>query len=300
VDTYLKNQKLLLTGFVYLTAVSLIVIFAISLFLQSQAVEYVMETSFPEVDSTFPILIVKDSTVTPESVTEIGKSLGFTGEAGPAGEGMIGMLSEDETKHLLAYENSGTVFYSVLEKMHPVVTSQPDLPSDDDAVKIAQSFLAERNLLPPDAKLDKVVADKQNGYNTVLQVVASGRYINGIPIVGPGNKLSVYVGEKGEVVGFLKAWKDVEISKKAVNIKTAETAFDDMKKGNVIFATPDVDNIDIVNIKDVYIAYWVESETQEQDSALPVYVFKGEYVYDNSQIFPFTAYVQATVDESNL
>lgn len=312
----MKNQKLLLIGFA-----SLIAVFAIGVFLHAQAgvvpqynegnigpsVEYVMETSFPKADSAFPVLTVNGPDVTSKSVTEIGTGLGFAGEAGPAGEGMIGMLNEDETEHLLVYEKSGGMFYSVLDKMNPVVTSQPDLPSDEEAVQIAQSFLAERNLLPPDAKLDKVVADTQieaekstgkvlEEYRTVLQVMSSGRSVNGIPIVGPGNKLSVYVGEKGEVVGFLKVWRDVEVSKDTVNIKTAENAFEDMRKRNALFVTTDANTINKVNIKNVYIAYWMEPATEGQDSALPVYVFEGDSVNDHSQVSPFTAYVQATVD----
>lgn len=312
----LKSQRLLLIGFV-----SLIAVFAISMVLHTQAgivsptsegnidasVEYVMETSYPKVGATFPVLAVKTPVVTSESVAEIGKCLGFTGEAGPAGVGMIGMLSEDGTENLLVYEKSGTVFYSMPDKINPVATSQPDLPSDDEAIKIAQDFLTERNLLPSDAKLEEVVADKQiesekstgtvlEEYDIVLQVIASGREINGIPIVGPGNKLSVYVGEKGEVVGLIKAWKIVEISKETVNIKTAETAFNEMTKGDAIFVTTDTDTINKVNIKDVYVAYWMAPATEEQDSALPVYVFEGESVHEDSQIAPFTAYVPATFD----
>ncbi|MDI3485171.1 MAG: hypothetical protein PWQ51_511 [Methanolobus sp.] len=312
----LKNHKLLLIGFV-----SLIAVFALSMFLQmpsgimsqasegsiDESVEYVIETSLPNVDNIYPVLDVENPVVTSESVTEIGKQFGFTSQAGPAGEGMMGILSEDGTEHLLVYEKSGTLFYSKPEKINPVVSSQPDLPSTEEAITIAQNFLEENDLLPSDAKLDKVVADTQtesdkntgkvlDEYETVLQVMASGREIGGVPIVGPGNKLSVYVGEKGEVVGLIKAWKDVEISQKMVDIKTPDVAYDEMTEGGALFVTTDADTISKVNIKDVYIAYWMEPATEEQDSAMPVYVFEGEAVHEDSETTPFTAYVSATLD----
>ncbi|MHC1757090.1 MAG: hypothetical protein AB9861_16945 [Methanosarcina sp.] len=312
----MKNKMLVLAGIV-----SILTIFGISMALHTQAgtvfptseanidssVEFTLETSFPELESTFPVLETKSPVVSSEYVEEIGQRYGFTGEAGPAGTGKIGMLSEDGTEHLIVYEKSGAIFYSVPEKMSPVVSSQPDLPSDAEAIKIAESFLAEMNLLPSDAKLDKVVADKQlesekstgkvlKEYDTVLQVIASAREINGIPIVGPGNKIKVYVGEKGEVVGLFKAWKDVETSKEKVNIKTAETAYTELQNGKAMFLTANLDTIDKVSIKNIYLAYWMEPAGEEQDSALPVYVFEGEAIDSESQAVPFTAYVPATFD----
>lgn len=313
------NKKLLLTGFV-----SLVAIFSISMFLHTQAsimsqvtegsidqsAEFVMETSLPKVDNIFPVLDVENPVVTSESVTEVGKQLGFTNQAGPTGEGMIGILSEDGTEHLLVYEKSGTLFYSKPDKINPVVSSQPDLPSNEEAITIAQNFLEENDLLPSDAKLDKVVADTQTEsdkntgkvleeYETVLQVMASGREIGGVPIVGPGNKLSVYVGEKGEVVGLIKAWKYVEISQKMVDIKTPDVAYDEMTEGDALFVTTDADTIDKVNIKNAYIAYWMEPAIEEQNSAMPVYVFEGVAIHEDSEITPFTAYISATIDATS-
>jgi hypothetical protein len=40
----------------------------------------------------------------------------------------------------------------------------------------------------------------------------------------------------------------------------------------------------------------MEPATEEQDSSMPVYVFEGEAVHEDSETTPFTAYVSATLD----
>ncbi len=303
-----------------LAIVAVFAIFAVSMPLSSQtgfnlpvqegisdnSATFVLETPFPEMEDTFPALIIKTPVITPEYVEDIGKRFGFTCEAGSAGPRKIGMA--DETGHLMVYEDSGAIWYSIPSKINPVVDSQPNLPSEDMAKKIAEKYLSEKGLLPAGAKLDGVVADKQltrekgtgkilEEYNVTLQVYSSTRKINGVPVVGPGNKLKVYIGDNGEVVGLLKAWKDVE-PYMDIRIEAPTTAYNELTAGNGIYITPRMDQVDKVNIKNISLAYWMDPADQTQEYVLPVFVFEGEALDSKLGNVPFKGYVPATLSDT--
>lgn len=196
------------------------------------------------------------------------------------------------------------LWYRVADKMHPVVYSQPNLPSDDDAGKIATEFLRNRGLLPEGAVFDRVTADQQitavkgsdeviTSYNVTLQEVFA-RKIDNLPVVGPGHKLKVFIGNNSEVIGLFEVWRDIE-PYRDVALKTPEAAYDDLVAGNVMVATRAV--YGNVTIGDVYLAYWMEPADSRQGYVLPVYVFKGDVT--NKAIdgtVPFTGYVRAVQD----
>lgn len=268
---------------------------------------FTLAASFPVVNDTIEVFkVVKTPEVTPEYVEGIGKKLGFTGSAGDSDPGTIGMVDEIERRHLQVYMDSGGMWYRVADKMHPVVYSQPDLPSDVDAGRIATEFLHNRDLLPEGAVFDRVTADQQitavkgsdevvSSYNVTLQAIFA-RKINNLPVVGPGHKLKVFIGNNSEVVGLFKVWRDIE-PYRDVALKTPEAAYDDLVAGNVMVATRAAYTYGNVTIRDVYLAYWMEPADSRQEYVLPVYVFKGDATdKEIDGIVPFTGYVLAVQD----
>ena len=265
---------------------------------------FTLAASFPVVNDTIKVFEVRTPEVTPEYVEGIGRKLEFTGSAGDSNPGTIGMVDEIERRHLQVYMDSGGIWYCVLDKMHPVVDLQPDLPSDDDAERIATEFLHNRDILPEGAVFDRVIADQQttavkgsdevvSSYNVTLQAIFA-RKINNLPVVGPGNKLKVFIGDNSEVVGLFRVWRDIE-PYKDVALKTPEAAYDDLVADNVVVATRAAG--DEVTIKEVYLAYWMEPADSRQEYVLPVYVFEGDATNKEIDgIVPFTGYVRAVQD----
>lgn len=265
---------------------------------------FILETNFPIVNDTIEVFKAKTPIVTPEYVEEIGEKLGFAGDAGAANPGTIGMVDNNGFRHLMVYEASGAIWYAIPSKMHPVVTSQPNLPSAEEAKSIASEFLYSRGLIQEGevAKINKVVADQQitakkgsneiiNNYNVTLQVQFT-RQINDMPVIGPGNKLKVFIGEEGEVVGLFKVWRDYE-PYKYVKIKTPEQAYNDLVAGNDTMYNVRAGG-DKVVIKEVYLAYWMEPADSEQKYILPVYVFEGDDIDSElGYLGPFTECVLA-------
>ncbi|MEY4589402.1 MAG: hypothetical protein RL497_1478 [Pseudomonadota bacterium] len=109
--------------------------------------------------------------------------------------------------------------------------AKPSLPSPEEAVKLAHHFLATNSLAPANEQELKVVHigglrsstminDKPGPIIDKLITVNFGRQINGLPVIGPGSKMVVNVGDKGEVVGVIRHWRELA-GKQAIN--AAET-----------------------------------------------------------------------------
>lgn len=102
----------------------------------------------------------------------------------------------------------------------------PKLPSSDESVEIARNFLEKNNLQPQDEsqlklahigglRASSMLDDKRSGpVVDKLVTLTYSREINGIPVIGPGSKFIVHIGDRGEIIGLKKHWR--ELQKEAV------------------------------------------------------------------------------------
>lgn len=258
-----------------------------------------MDVAFTDIEPTMTIYQVKSVSVSEMDVEAIGRLLGFNGGAGVVNDGVLGMV--EGTKAINIYTASGAIWYADTAKLFRSVKKQPNLPSDAEAMKIAETFLSSRGLLPSDAVVSNVVADEQGEINTStkevsnviktdLQVIFERKKDN-IPVIGHGSKLKVYIGDDGEVIGVYKAWRALEPYSECT-IKTPEVAFEDLKAGKCRFAGPI--GFDKAIIKEILLAYYVEAADKEQDFVEPVYVFKGELLF-GEDVTEFEALVSAVL-----
>lgn len=115
----------------------------------------------------------------------------------------------------------------------------PELPTTDEAQKIADMFLTENKLLPnhpSELKLVHIgglrttsVIGSPNGLFgqqsgpviDKLITLTYGRQLNGYPLIGPGSKIILDIGEKGEVLSLTRHWN--ELSEKVTPISPTET-----------------------------------------------------------------------------
>lgn len=113
-----------------------------------------------------------------------------------------------------------------------ILRTDSKLPAEKEASAIAEKFLADNQLLPAnksDLKLEHVggikrVSSKDKKEYDVMKTVHYSRTLNGIPVVGEGSKMIIDIGDKGEVFGVTRRWKEV---KGGANQKVAAAA--DMK-----------------------------------------------------------------------
>lgn len=189
--------------------------------------------------------------------------------------------SDDSKKLKLTIYPEGSLTYHDLSKLWTLPKTALNLPEKDDARDIATDYLTEKGLLPEDAHVNIVVADQLSRKNTStgdvietidtnLQVIF-GRELNGAPVMGPGSKLKLYIGDGGAVIGVHKVWRELEASG-TTGIKTAQSAFAELKQRNLGSLPP---GYDTVTIENVYFAYYEEGPGVEQDYLAPVWVFEG-------------------------
>jgi hypothetical protein len=273
---------------------------------------FVVKTSLSSKTSEAAIYEIAKPDVTVESVEALGRKLGFAGEAlYDDGQEKIVMAegTGSAARQLTVWTASGAIEYGYTEpdKLYPV--HSPDLPSRGEAEQIAYEFLEGADMLLPDY-------DSFAGVKDEIDVIAGGSYsifdrdtgktvqkdpsfwlvsfpydIDGIPATGPGAKIEVSIGEVGEVVRLVRAWRDLTPAYSG-KIRSEEKAYDDLVKGKGSLEVP-TDCAQVV-VKQVTLTYWIDPQSEKQDYALPVYQFQGECLdREGRQLEEFTAWTEA-------
>lgn len=262
---------------------------------------YILNAAYPAVPEYMPIYKIKDVEMTPEKANQIALSMGIVGNIRDIYSGLFEITdnSKNPPESIKISKISGGFIYSIPSKEMRSVSYQPLLPSYDEAKKIADTYLEERNLLMDDFIFDKVkVGESQETwragdskpiahYDINLYVIYR-RTINGIPAT---DGITVIIGENGEVVGLTYKVKAIEEKPfRNVKIIKPEEAYNQLVKGNVLIK-PGTDFDSIIRITNVSLQYYMKAGVLEQEFILPVYVFSGEEPFYGSS--PIVRYVPA-------
>ena len=213
----------------------------------------------------------------------LAEQFGMSGDIVPPDDDEYTLkASNDSKKRKLTIYPEGSIIYHDSSKLWALPKTALNLPEKDDAKDIATDYLTEKGLLPEDAQVKMVVSDQLSRKNTStgeivensdtnLQVIF-GRELDGVPVIGPGSKLKVYIGDGGEVIGVHKVWRKLEASGTTM-IKSSNSAFEALKQGEGVSLPPGYDN---VTINKVYFAYYEEGPGEERDYLEPIWVFEGQ------------------------
>jgi hypothetical protein len=261
------------------------------------SVSFELAADFPEVGDRLMVYKVKPPEVTPEKVAQMGRRLGFQGEA-EVGTDMMAMIDESSgrTRQLSVWTASGAVDYGFspfMDKLYP--DTPPTLPSEEEAKEIATQFLAQAGLLPPGAHVSEVLeggrcgGDGQPSYLAHLLVRFTWE-IDGVPATW--TKFAVRIGDGGEVVQLVRVYREVEPYKE-VSIRSPQKAYQDLLAGKGSYAAPS-DSHKVV-VEKVSLAYWMEPAPIQQEYVIPVYEFKGKCLDgEGNYLEDFTGWCQAT------
>ncbi len=294
-------------------------------------VSFVAKTPLSTAMGGSPVFRVKSADVTTESVTELGRKLGFSGEARLMDGGdKIAMFEGegDEMRELIVWTASGAVEYGYVEPDKLFPEYPPDLPSQQEAELIAYDFLQQADLLPPGyrtfAELEgDTTAIAGGGYSVSRKYVEEAApsapseeptpspeaaepaalpaptywlvdfpyFVDGASATGPGSKIEVSVGDNGEVVRLLWSWRQMTPISDQ-NIISQSQAYDDLIQGKGSLDIPL--DCDQVVVEQVQLKYWLDAPSEEQDYAVPVYEFTGECLDENGRhLEDFTAWTPA-------
>ncbi|MFT3948093.1 MAG: hypothetical protein QM763_14070 [Agriterribacter sp.] len=100
----------------------------------------------------------------------------------------------------------------------------PKLPSKDEAVKIAESFMKSKNIFPGNESELRLVHNGGVREQAVINGQKAGpvidklitltysRTIDSLPVIGAGSKIIINIGDKGEIVGLNRRWRELNKS----------------------------------------------------------------------------------------
>jgi hypothetical protein len=184
------------------------------------------------------------------------------------------LLIAQEKKVFTIYKNTGAFWYNDFSKLsHP--DYKPELPSDEEARKIATSYLKKHKWLPEGAIPDSVqrnqfeqVEGKENRKRMTQanNVCVNFRFsIDNINTYGPGAKIKVFIGHKGEVIGLFNAWRPIRKFNEFPTLSVKELEAVLTRK----LGLP----LDEIVVRGIKLAYYAESCVVNTRFIQPVYIF---------------------------
>ncbi|RQV96575.1 hypothetical protein EH221_04725, partial [bacterium] len=243
--------------------------------------------------------------VTKADAIEFAKKFNITYYNDPKeGDAVISVSSKDMRYNVMLYKNGGKRYSDYHRIDTPNGIDIPEnLPSDEDAVKIATEFLKARDLLPDGAVFSKSIHDKtyklnrSGGEPTVVREnieLGYSRKIDGMRI--EGTQFMVGVGANGDVISYFVNWKEYEPIGE-YPVKSGETAFTELKQNGVnVGSGPE--KPDKISIDQAYMAYYTKALAYPEDYLEPVWVFKGTASVNGKTITPVTEYIPALTDDA--
>jgi len=181
---------------------------------------------------------------------------------------------------------------SIFEGSDKLMKVKTSIPTEEQAVPLAEKILENYGGLPKDAILLKVEQVSLEQYNVKTETVEE-RYpqftqviyeqqINGAPVIGPGAEINICLGENGEMLQIEKAWRHVE-SAGEISVISATEAYEKLQKRDLLVIPQS--SLEGVRISDVKLGYYAEDREHDQKMYSPVWIFYG--YKPGGQPFPY-------------
>jgi hypothetical protein len=273
---------------------------------------FYLDTKLSTTSEQVPVYQVIQPDITFDYVRTLGRKLDFNGEPAWEDNGTAIIMTgstEGLTRQLVVWAQSGAIEYGFTnpDRLYPSHT--PVLPAPDTSKKLAYDYLKKLDLLPAgyhsfDDIKDKITLEAGGAYNIIDEntgniiqkdasfwLISFPFYIDGVTATGPGAKIEVSIGENGELVHLVWAWREV---KPAYNgdTKSEQQAFDDIVNDRGSMDIPA--SCQRVLINKVTLSYWINPISEQQDYAMPVYIFNGDCLDNNGGYMEsFHAWTQA-------
>lgn len=261
-----------------------------------------LEADFPSLDSDQVTLykIVPDD-YNPSRFKNIESKFGLTGEPEFIGNEITPdtYVIRKDGKTLEYHEQTGIWNY-VSDEAYPMVSRQPNLPSNSEARDIAESFLKENGFWS-----DKMVffhvaysfqrIGKKSTGEIIEEFILTKKVcfklmMDGIELGGVGSKCRVTVGEGGKIVAFMLPTRTFE-SVGTVSLIPPDKAFENLQQGRGIRSLPRTNFADReITITNISFCYYVESLLEDPGNIALCYKYEGKFC-DNGE--DFLAYANA-------
>lgn len=269
----------------------------------SLAYKIVVNAPKPDVPEKVTVFKTLQPAVTKDDAIAFAKKFNITNFAGiKEGDEKITVSSKDMRNRIMLFKNGGQFYVNYDRSDTPNGIDIPEnLPSDDEAIKIATKFLKERDLLPDGAIVGGVSHERaytaSDGKTRVSWediLVWYTRELDGMKV--EGTQFEVEVGGHGDIIRFFSNWKNYEAIGE-YPIKSRESSVDTLKRKGITTGTGP-EKPDTVTINEIYLAYDTTAVAYKEDYLKPVWVFKGEALKNGSAVMPVKEFVPALTDDS--
>jgi hypothetical protein len=261
----------------------------------------VLQKTFPEKKDSIMVYKAVSPHYTRQDIITLGQKFNISSPYEIKGDDEgFSIRANDGSAHVLIMNTGWIEYANSFRRSDNPLDVPGNLPSDEEAVKIATAFLKERDLLPADAEVRKVDHGKKyihgdNGQDVVVWEdieVWYGRKLNGYPV--EGTKLLIAIGGDDTPIEFLSNWRKYEPYQE-MQVKTPEKAFEDLKTKGVSVG---MNKPDKVSISEMYLAYRTKAGSQTEEYLEPVWMFKGDVIVNNKSVMPVNAYIPALTDDA--
>jgi hypothetical protein len=121
--------------------------------------------------------------------------------------------------------NNGNFEFSKITKAY-LDNDALKLPSEEEAVRIAKDYLKTNGIAAKnDAEIrmvhsggirsQSIVNGKQAGpIIDKVRTLTYGRTIDSLPVIGAGSKIIIQIGDKGQVLGVTRRWREIQVAAK--------------------------------------------------------------------------------------
>mgnify|MGYP006977938700 CR=1 FL=1 len=246
--------------------------------------EIVLAENFllPEFPGELRVYRIEGTEVDENLAERLAKALGFAGVREEGGR----FVADENFWHLEVDRETGYLWCGDVNRVYGIPGGAP-LVSPEEASVLAESFLAERGLLPEDAALEEVRRDEirvsavdpetgkiwERGTGRGVVQVWFGRRIDHLEVVGSGCGIAVSLAGK-EVVGVRRCWKEYTPLGSFPLLPFQEILADIRSKGvnRLLEGVKGVVYGEKVVMRGVRLAYLDDSRIhRDQEFLLPVY-----------------------------
>ncbi|MCK9278603.1 MAG: hypothetical protein M0P22_10995 [Methanoculleus sp.] len=237
-------------------------------------------TGYPEQAMVYRTV---DTTVSKDDALKMAEKLGMTGSLE---ENVLSYYIKGDPYTFDIEKEGGCLSYTWKGRWNSVDSrDRPEnLPADEGARKIAETFLKEHDLMPEGAVYSGVAhgegffSNRTDGTSIQThkdtQVSFTGT-LNGLPVFG--NWMYVTIGGDGDILRVFKRWRDAEPYKEFA-ILSPEEAIEELKQTGVVATVSSPKRAVVTGIK---IGYYASPPRDEQPYLKPTYSIRGTVEGEN-------------------
>jgi len=262
----------------------------------------ILNTSLISVPAKIVVYKMVTPTITKTDAIAFAKKFNVT-DIGEIKEGdeKISIASKDNRYHIQLFKNGGKFYHDTDRPDSPDgIDKAENLPSDDDAARIATAFLKERDLLPEGAILKgterQYVHTLYSGGGAPIvdwedTLVYFGRELNGINV--EGTQYEIEVAAHGDIIRYFANWKNYQPIGE-YPVKSPKTAFQELQQKGINVGS---NKPDTISINKVYLAYYTKALASPEQYLEPVWVFNGEAMVNGKPTEPVKEFIPALTKE---